>query len=86
MGLLELIAYLDGDLEVGDNRAAANKFGNILEEAVRAEQERQHKDEEQKQRAREERRWQRGIGQGTHREGWPQERLFDRGAPPPGKP
>jgi hypothetical protein len=39
MGILELVGYLDKG--VGDQRGAAEKVGEILEAAVRQEQERQ---------------------------------------------
>jgi hypothetical protein len=78
MRLLELIAQLDEDLAAGDERAASKKFGEILEEAVRAEQERQVQRGELEQRAAQERRWQRGLTRARiEKEGWPQQNLFD---------
>ena len=78
MRLLELIAYLDEDLATGDEQAANKKFGEILEETVRAEQERQVRRAESKRRAAQERRWQRGLSRARiEKEGWPQQNLFD---------
>ena len=78
MGLLELIAHLDEDIASGDERAATKKFGEILEEAVRSEQERQVRRGELEQRAAQERRWQRGLTRARiEKEGWPQQNLFD---------
>jgi hypothetical protein len=78
MGLLELIPHLDEDLAAGDERAATKKFGEILEEAVRTEQERQVRRGELEQRAAQERRWQKGLTRARiEKEGWPQQNLFD---------
>ncbi len=80
MGLLELVAYLDEDLRVGDERGASEKFREILDAAVRLEQERKAGLEEEKRRAREERYWQKGLTRARAREagerGWPEQRLF----------
>jgi hypothetical protein len=77
MGLLELVAYLDEDLEVGDEREASEKIVEILETTVRREQERASDHQEQRRRAREERYWQEGLARARAREkGWPEERLF----------
>jgi hypothetical protein len=77
MGLLELVAYLDRGLEVGDERGASEKIGEILETTVRREQERASDRQEKRRRAREERHWQRGLARARAREkGWPEERLF----------
>ncbi len=77
MGLLELIAYLDEDLEVGDERGASQKFGKILEAAVRREQEHEAERKERRRRAREERYWQKGLKRTRESEqGYWEERLF----------
>jgi hypothetical protein len=77
MGLLELIACLDEGLEVGDEQGASEKFGEILEAAVRREQEYEATRKERMRRAREERYWQKGLRQASEREqGCSQERLF----------
>lgn len=77
MGLLELVAYMDEDLEVGDERGASEKFGEILEGAVRKQQEREADRQEQRRRAREERYWQKGLTRARKREqGHSEERLF----------
>lgn len=80
MGLLELVAYLDEDLQVRDERGASEKFREILDAAVRVEQERKAGLEEGKRRAREERHWQKGLARARAREagekGWPEQRLF----------
>ena len=78
MRLLELIAHLDENLATGDEQAANKKFGEILEETVRAQQEREVRRGESKQRATQERRWQRGLTrESNEKEGWPQQNLFD---------
>lgn len=75
MGVLELVGYLDEG--VGDQRGAAEKVGEILEAAVRQEQERQEERKESKQRAAEQRRWQRGLAKTRARKpGYSEERLF----------
>lgn len=70
MGLLDLVAYLDGDLEVGDERGASEKFGEILETTVRRGQEREADRQERRRRAREERYWQKGLRRAREREQW----------------
>src|SRR5215210_9069330 len=52
MGLLELIAYLDEGLEVGDERGASEKFGEILETAISRAQEHEAERRERRRRAR----------------------------------
>jgi hypothetical protein len=77
MGLLEFIAYLDEGLEVGDERGASEKFGEILEAAVRREQEYEAERKEGRRRAREERYWQKGLkGARESEQGSSEERLF----------
>jgi hypothetical protein len=77
MGLLELIAYLDEGLEVGDERGASEKFGEILEAAVRREQEHEAERKERRRRAREERYWHKGLKRARESEqGRSEERLF----------
>jgi hypothetical protein len=77
MGLLELVAYLDEDLEVGDERGASEKIGEILETTVRREQECDANRQEQRRRAKEERYWQKGLRRAREREqGYSEERLF----------
>jgi hypothetical protein len=77
MGLLEFIAYLDEGLEVGDERGASEKFGEILEAAVRREQEYEAERKERRRRAREERYWQNGLKRARESEqGSLEERLF----------
>jgi hypothetical protein len=77
MGLLELVAYLDEDLDVGDEQGASEKIGEILETTVRREQERDANRQEQRRRAKEERHWQRGLARArASKKGWPEERLF----------
>lgn len=77
IGLLELVAYLDEDLDVGDEQRASEKIGEILETTARREQERASDRQEKRRRAREERHWQKGLARARAREkGWPEERLF----------
>ena len=77
MELLKLIAYLDEGLEVGDERGASQKFGKILEAAVRREQEHEAERKERRRRAREERYWHKGLEQARESEqGYWEERLF----------
>ena len=77
MGLLEFIAYMDEGLEVGDERGASEKFGEILEAAVRREQEYEAERKERRRRAREERHWQNGLKRARESEqGSLEERLF----------
>jgi hypothetical protein len=77
MGLLEFIAYMDEGLEVGDERGASEKFGEILEAAVRREQEYEAERKERRRRAREERYWQKGLERARESEqGCSEERLF----------
>ncbi|MGI9049706.1 MAG: hypothetical protein ACR2GU_10125 [Rubrobacteraceae bacterium] len=80
MGLLELMCYLDEDIEVGDERGASEKFREILEAAVRREQEREARLKEERQKTREERYWRKGLTKARAREagerGWPEQRLF----------
>jgi hypothetical protein len=77
MGLLELIAYLDEGLEVGDERGASEKFGEILETAIIREQEHEAERRERRRRAREERYWQKGLERARESEqGHSDERLF----------
>ena len=61
MGLLEFIACLDEGLGVGDERGASEKFGEILEAAVRREQEHEAQRKERRRHAREQRYWQKGL-------------------------
>ena len=80
MNLLELVAYLDEELVAGDERGAAEKFREILEAAVRREQEREAGRTEARRRAREERYWRKGLARARTREarekGWPEQSLF----------
>ena len=77
MGLLELVAYLDEGLEVGDKQGAGQKFGDILEAAISREQEHEAERKEQRRRAREERYWQKGLKRARESEqGCSEERLF----------
>ena len=77
MGLLALIAYLDEGLEVGNERGASQKFGEILEAAISREQEREAERKERRRRAREESYWQKGLNRAREGEqGCPDERLF----------
>ena len=77
MGLVELIAYLDEGLEVGDEQGAGQKFGQILEAAVRREQEYEDKRKERRRWAREQRYWQKGLKRARESEqGQSEERLF----------
>jgi hypothetical protein len=77
MGLLELIAYMDEGLEVGDERGASEKFGEILEAAVRREQEHEAERKERRRRAREERYWKKELKRARESEqGSSEERLF----------
>lgn len=77
MGLLELIAYLDEGLEVGDERGASEKFGEILEAAISRERELEAERKERRRRAREERYWQKGLKRARESEqGRSEERLF----------
>ncbi len=77
MGLLELVAYLDEDLEVGDERGAHEKFTEILEGSIREQQEREADHQEQRQRAKEERYWQKGLRRAQRKErGYSEQRLF----------
>lgn len=77
MGLLELVAYLDEHLMVGDERGAGQRFSEILEAAVRQEQEYEAERKERRRQAREERYWQKGLKRAREREqGCSEERLF----------
>jgi hypothetical protein len=77
MGLLEFIAYMDEGLEVGDERGASEKFGEILEAAVRREQEHEAERKERRRREREERYWHKGLKRARESEqGRSEERLF----------
>ncbi len=77
MGGLELVAYLDEGLEVGDERGASEKFGEILEAAVRQEREYEAERKEKRQKAKEERHWHKGLKRAQQRErGYSEERLF----------
>ena len=77
MALLELIAYLDEGLEVGDARGASEKFGEILEAAISCEHEHEAERKERRRRAREERSWQKGLERARQRErGHSEQRLF----------
>ena len=80
MNLLELVAYLDEELVAGDERGAAKKFREILEEAVGREQEYEAERKERRRRAREERYWRKGLARARAREawdgGWPEQSLF----------
>ena len=77
MGVLEFIAYLDDALEIGDERGAGQKFGEILEAAISREQEREAERKERRRRAREERYWQKGLERTQESEqGRSEERLF----------
>ncbi len=77
MGLLELIACLDEGLEVGDERGASEKFGEILEATIRREQEQKAERKERRRRAREERYWHKGLKRALESEqGCSEERLF----------
>jgi hypothetical protein len=77
MGLLEFIAYLDEGLEVGNERGAGQKLGEILEAAVRREQEHEAERKERRRRAREERYWRKELKRARESEqGRSQERLF----------
>jgi hypothetical protein len=77
MELLELVAYLDEGLESGDKREASKKLGEILEGAVRQEQEYEAERREKRRKAREERYWHKGLKRAQQRErGYSEERLF----------
>ena len=80
MGLLELVAYLDEGILVGGERGAAEKFREILEAAVRREQDREAKLKEGRRSSREERYWRKGLARARSRKveekGWPEQRLF----------
>jgi hypothetical protein len=75
MGLVELIACLDEDLEVEDERGARQRFDEILEAALSREQEHEAERRERRRRAREERYWQKGLERERER-GHSEERLF----------
>ena len=80
MNLLELVAYLDEELVAGDERGAAKKFREILEEAVGREQEYEAERKERRRRAREKRYWRKGLARARAREawdgGWAEQSLF----------
>lgn len=77
MGIVELIVYLDAGVGEGDERAAMEKAGQILQAAVRQEHEHTQQRKEDKRRAREERRWQRGVARARARQsGHSEETLF----------
>lgn len=61
MDLLDLVAYLDPELAPDDRHSASQRFSQLLEERINQEQHLQHQRSEQRQRAREERRWQKGL-------------------------
>ena len=68
MQLLELVAYLDPDLELENTKDAAQHFSRILEESIRAEQQRQQDRNESRKRVREENRWRKGLQEQRARE------------------
>lgn len=77
MGLLELVAYLDVGLEVGDERGAHEKFAEVLEGSIREQQEREADRQEQRRRAKEERYWQKGLRRAQRKDrGYTEQRLF----------
>lgn len=77
MDLVEMVAYLDEELEVGDRQRAGERFAGILEAAVRGEQESEEGRKEEKRQEREEKRWQKGVARArANHPGIPEERLF----------
>lgn len=78
MGLLEFIAYLDEGLEVGNQKGAGEKFGEILANHIRQDQDYEAERKDRRRRAREERYWQKGLKRARERkQGYPEEqRLF----------
>lgn len=75
--LLELVAYLDEDLEVGDERGASEKIGEILEGSIREQQALEADRQEQRRRAKEERYWQKGLRRAQRKDrGYSEQRLF----------
>lgn len=61
MELLELVAYLDPELDAADKQGAGQRFAYVLEACLREEQEREQQRTEKRQRAREQRKWQKGL-------------------------
>ena len=61
MDLLALVAYLDPELDAADKQGAGERFAEILQARIREEQERQQERAENKGRAREEKRWRKGL-------------------------
>lgn len=68
MPLLELVAYLDPDLDGEDTQGAGQKFSHILEARIRADQKYKQERKERRRRAREENRWQKGLQRQRARE------------------
>lgn len=77
MQLLELVAYLDPQLDTEDTQQAGQRFSQILEARIREEQQRQQDRNESRKRVREEKRWQEGAKkQRSKRQGEAEDTLF----------
>lgn len=61
MQILELVAYLDPQLDTEETQQAGQRFSRILEARIKAEQQRQQDHNESRRRIREEKRWQKGL-------------------------
>lgn len=77
MNLLDLIAYLDPELEPDDRQSATRRFGQILGDRIKTEQKRQDQRSENRQRIQEENRWQKGLqNQRSKQQGGTEDTLF----------
>lgn len=77
MNPLDLLAYLDPEIETTDKHSASQKFSQIFEERITKEQHLQHQQSEQRQRTKEESRWQKGLRrQRSKQQGETEDTLF----------
>ena len=75
--LLDLVAYLDPELDAADRQGAGERFAGILHAHIREEQERRQEQVEKRGKARQERRWHKGLEKQRVREqGEVEETLF----------
>lgn len=71
--LLELVTYLDEELQVGDREGASEKVGEIVEAAIGRDQEREQARKSRRRRSRGKRSSEGGLSGEPER---PDERLF----------
>lgn len=77
MELLELVAWLDPELDADDRQGAGQRFAHILEARLREEQAREQQRTEKRQRAREQKKWQKGQEESrTRKQGEIEDSLF----------